>query len=405
MDFTLVIPTFNRHAWLAGLLRYLARARMAGRVLVLDSSREDVARQNRALVEASGLEISVAAYPESLPFSQKLAEGLRQVRSAYCGLCADDDLVLPGGVAACVDFLASHPDHAGAHGLYFAFGQDGRRYFVDEIVYRHDSLDAARPAARLAQLLDDYQSNFYGVYRTAVQAEAIAAAAANESSLFFELAQSALTAIAGRIARLPLVYAGRRRSPSAGSPTRWHPVEWAAADPRELGRHYLAYHARLVARLESAGGLQPGEASALDLVHLRYLFQSIRDAGLKAAIAGQLEGAAREELVARAFAGASHPFAGAPGFPSSRAWRAYFALRSAVAPARRLLDRAAVRLQLLAGGDTALRREAGGTLVELNPPVPGQIRSQAPDGVEAAIEAIHAALQAYDAAAAGSGPG
>jgi hypothetical protein len=167
-------------------------------------------------------------------------------------------------------------------------------------------------------------------------------------------------------------------------------------------RHYGTYRACLLERIPPEES-DANVASALDLMHLRYLLESIRGPGLKAAIRAHLEGAPRSEIVAHAFAASAHPLAALPGFPSSRLWRSYFALRAMAAPARRMANRSISGLQRLTGGTSRLRSERGGILIELNPPVPEQIRARAPQAVDGAIDAIFEALLAYAAAAPDAG--
>lgn len=399
MDFTLIVPTFNRHDWLRSLVTYLAHGRMKGTLLVLDSSNEEVARKNRQLIDASSLDAKVQSYSETISFREKLVDGFTRVKATYCSMCADDDLVVPSAIASCVEFLDAHQDHVGAQGLYFAFSQERMHFFVDDVVYDHPSIDAEGPVERLKQLFDDYQSNFYAVYRTGVQAEAIAKAAANESLLFFELAQSALTAIRGKIARLPLVYAGRRRSPSAGNPKHWHPVEWVAVDPADLFRHYDAYRNRLLEFMGLEENKQVSELRVLDLIHLHYLLTSIHESGLRAAIASHLERSSREEIVTRAFMGAAELPGALASLPASPFWRSYLQARAVARPLVEVSRRVAARLDRLRKPHLRqLRRERDRVVVEVNAPIMAKMSRRVAGELDKTLDAVFDALFLYSRA-------
>ncbi len=306
INYTLVIPTYNRHAWLAALLTYLERMRVKFPVLVLDSSDMEDADKNRSMIAGLSLHVDYRPYPSTTAFRQKLYDGLMNVETRYCSLCADDDIIIPDAIDKCVEHLERHPDHVGAQGLYFAFSESERRYFVDDVPYDYLSLDHENAIERIAFLFKDYQSNFYAIYRTEVQRRVFSIIVRQENSLFFEIMQSALTSAMGKVRRIPVVYAGRRRSPSAGNPTCWHPVEWLAADPEGLLGAYAKYRNELLEFLSALPEVAQGYSRAevgriLDLVHVRYVFASIKEQGLSAAISAHLARKDRVETVAEAF--------------------------------------------------------------------------------------------------------
>lgn len=326
IDYTLVIPTYNRHAWLAALLAYLERQGVEFSVMVLDSSDADDAGKNRKMIANRSLPVDYRFYPPNTAFRHKLRDGLMSVKSEYCSLCADDDIVIPEAIGKCVEYLKRHPGHVGAQGLYFAFSEDEHRYFVDDVPYDYSSLDHGSAIERIAFLFKDYQSNFYGVYRTEAQRRVFEIIVRQENSLFFEILQSALTSVMGKIERIPVIYAGRRRSPSAGNPACWHPVEWLAADPEGFLVAYAKYRAELLEFLfaspEIAQDYNRSEIGRiLDLVHARYVFTSIKEQGLNAAISAYLARKDRDETVEEAFKASVLP-ASVVQFPVRRfAWR------------------------------------------------------------------------------------
>lgn len=388
MRLSVVVPTYERPEWLRRIVAYLAPHAMRFELWVLDSSSGTTLADARGWLGSFGGRVRHVVYDADIPLRAKLEDGLGRLETPYCVFCADDDLVIPDALERCVTHLDRHTDHVGAQGLYFAHSASGAHFFVDDILYCHRPLDQATALERLAVLFDDYQSNFYAVYRTEAQRAAFAVAARQDNSLFFELLQSAHTAASGKVARLPIVYAGRSRSPSAGSPTHWHPVEWLALDPQSCVNAYLDYRSALMRVLDTrASDVEGRTRTTLDLIHLRYAVDSIRSSGLQAAITARLDGAGQQDVVARAFAAAYSP--GGATSPASGA--ALDLCQRLLAAARRL------RRRLAPPRPSAMRevRSRGRVTVEFNPHVAGKLAAFDAGLAGSGLDAIADSLDAY----------
>jgi hypothetical protein len=70
--YTLLIPTFNRSAYLRSLLGYLAARRFEYPIRVLDSSPGDSLSQNRETVGRGGLDIVHQIYDPPIPIHKKI---------------------------------------------------------------------------------------------------------------------------------------------------------------------------------------------------------------------------------------------------------------------------------------------------------------------------------------------
>jgi hypothetical protein len=92
--YTLLIPTFNRSAYLRSLLGYLAARRFEYPIRVLDSSSGDSLSQNRETVGRGGLNIVHQIYDPAIPIHKKIELGISLVESTYCSLCAASAPVL-----------------------------------------------------------------------------------------------------------------------------------------------------------------------------------------------------------------------------------------------------------------------------------------------------------------------
>src|SRR5689334_21982975 len=95
-----------------------------------------------------------------------------------------------------------------------------------------------------------------------------------------ELLGGALAVVAGKTARLPLLYSGRSLGPSAPY-ADWHPVDFLASSPQSLFDDYQRYRAILLEYCASLGRpLDTAEHYLVDLAHLRYLSDYFKPAVL-----------------------------------------------------------------------------------------------------------------------------
>jgi glycosyltransferase domain-containing protein len=242
---TLVIPTYNRPALLKRLiLHYAARApEMA--VLVLDSSKPEVAAANAATIKANHPHAQYRVFTSDVPMATKLSRGLAEVATPTVSFCADDDLVFLDGLAEAITFIKDHPDYVSAHGLYLNFTEAGQTVIVAK-EYAGESNEAAHPGARVFRLFQNYESLFYGAFRSADLREIFEGVAGLPTLHYQELFQSVAALIKGKVKRFPKFYAARRSGPEA-EPGRdkWQTYYWFADNPTEFVQHSAAYRETL----------------------------------------------------------------------------------------------------------------------------------------------------------------
>ncbi len=238
---TLVIPTFNRPAFLERLVRFYHKRARPLNLLVLDSSKPEVTEENAKALSQYGSAVRHVIFPGAVPGSSKLSQGLALVQTVYASFCADDDLVFPEELARSVAFLAQHSDYVSAHGLYLNFRQTGNdvQLFGQ---YSGPSNEAIHPGARIFRLLQRYESLFYGAFRTGDLRDIFMAIEALPTPHFQELFQSVATLIKGKVKRFPSFYAARQSGPPA-EPERvkWQTYHWFADNPVEILEHYRPY--------------------------------------------------------------------------------------------------------------------------------------------------------------------
>jgi len=276
-QFTLIVPTYNRPDDLARLLTYLDRLHADFPVLVLDSSGAATQQANREATGRSGLNVRYEIFDGAVSPWEKFWRGSEMVRTPYCSLCADDDVVLPESLGPIVQHLETHPDFSVAHGWYFTFYNTGH-VGITASVYRGASLDQDDPVARLLALFKNYEAVTYGVYRTSVMQSVLRDVQGVGSLLGRELLGGALAVAMGKVARLPVFYYGRSLAPSQ-SYNHWHPLDFLISAPDSLYRDYDAYRKLLFNRLKSIGYDKYPDSelyTLIDLIHFRYLSDYVK---------------------------------------------------------------------------------------------------------------------------------
>jgi glycosyltransferase domain-containing protein len=212
---TLLIPSHNRHLYLDRILDYYKDSGIP--VIVTDSSMpayHPVAdRHPKALhyIHCPGI-----------AFTEKLDRALQEVHTPYVVMCADDDFILPDGIAACLDFLQRHKGFTAAQGNFINYRLDGDR--IDfRIMYPGVSswtIDLRGPFERLETLFRNFKTFFNAVYRTEALQLAFRGAGKVISNLYLNEYLTAIIPLAlGNYIEIPVFYQVRESSESSGDRT------------------------------------------------------------------------------------------------------------------------------------------------------------------------------------------
>lgn len=270
-DFTLLIPSYNRPRLLRALLYYLRSTTPGLKFLVLDSS------DDKTLVRQIVADIHRIEYPSNTHPFDKFFDGAKRVATAYCQICADDDIIFVDGVEKCLDALKANPLASCAKGAAFSFTWNPEK--ADEMhladgYQRPPAFDQPTPLERVAALMGSYVAMVYAVWPADRLRWALKAAAEMKSLLAKELLLANMAAVAGPILSIDKLSHGR----SMGNPVfpyrQWHPLEFFANQAPELGREYMDYRNRLMYAILGNFSMPPEALGrALDIIHLRYLAQ------------------------------------------------------------------------------------------------------------------------------------
>lgn len=245
---TLVLPTHNRPRLLARALHFYANSQLP--LLIIDSSPEPS--------DLAGLKRPGVSYRHcpGTSYEGKLIRPLNEITTPLVAFTADDSFTLPSAVAACAEHLLARPATAAAYGRYASVAQRGQELLVDSCYDANPSgVHGNRAAERLREIFQPYVPPFYGVVRTEVWRDTLAAPFGQMSFYgVLELTQAALTAIHGQIAVLPLLYSVLEDVPSLAQASA-HGLERLDSEPGLRGQYaaFLGHLAGVLARREGLG--------------------------------------------------------------------------------------------------------------------------------------------------------
>lgn len=296
--FTLMVPTYNRPGDLARLLRYLAHHSVAFPILVLDSGDDASKTANAALVSEVDLNIRLIAYESSMAPWEKFWRGSDEVKTEFCSLCADDDILMTDSLPPLVEFLHHHPDFSAAHGWYFTF-YNSVHLGITSVVYAGPSLDQDDPLRRLRDMFSRYEAVTYAVYRAGIMQKALRAVQPVGSLMLRELLAGAVTVVSGKAARLPLLYYGRALGGSQLY-DHWHPIDFMISSPEQMFAQYAKYRQILFECFQDSGynAYSPADLRKLiDLIHMRYLSEYVSPGMMNYLIDEVMGGTDRKEIM------------------------------------------------------------------------------------------------------------
>jgi glycosyltransferase domain-containing protein len=259
---TVLLPSKDRPALLAALLSYFNEMRLPYPVRVLLSG----TREKDLPGDYPNLDLHVMEFSPQTSLHAKLIAGMSAITTPLTALVADDDIVLPEGLKKSAGFLLQNPDYSACQGYHALFSEEGAVVNLASIAYFAPSQESDDPLVRLQGLLSRYQPVCWAVFRTDVARAFVSRFSENLNFLFNELLWAGISALLGKIKRLPPVYCLRRidRMHFMG-----HPLFALLAGPQAFFTEYLAYRRVLMSFLpqDSSHSIQALER-ILDTIHI-----------------------------------------------------------------------------------------------------------------------------------------
>src|SRR6202140_3007212 len=128
MDFTLLIPTFNRPQLLEALLQNFDQLKPPFSIVVLDSSTSDNMANNATAISACNhLLIKHQTFDETITLQSKCAAGIGLVVTNFLAMCSDDDILFISGIKAAVAALEVDSELAVCDGLFLNYAPGEHR--------------------------------------------------------------------------------------------------------------------------------------------------------------------------------------------------------------------------------------------------------------------------------------
>lgn len=261
---TIIIPSKGRLNQLLSYLVYLSAHRVPYRIVVLESG-----DQYPDLAAAfSMLRLTHTRYADQTPVRDKLIDVLARTDTPFVSLCTDDDITTWAGIRASVEFLHGNPDYSACQGYHAMFSIAPPALNLLRVVWFTPGLNQPSPLRRLNELLRRYQPICWATFRTDSLRRTFLTASQLQMFVFGELAWSGLTAIDGRVHRLPLVYCWRRIDPLN---PMGHPLYAWMESPEEFRVQYERYRQFLLDALSPMEGMTATQLTRVfDLMHWRY---------------------------------------------------------------------------------------------------------------------------------------
>ena len=140
-------------------------------------------------------------YSPGVTFTRKIELVLKEVKTPFVVMCADDDFIVPEAIIECVEFLKKHPDYSVAQGTCIKFYKNSiMNSNVDfGLLYPIKSFDIEleEPFERLKMMFDQYRSVLYAVHRTELLQKAFNGASSIITNLYLNEYLTAVVPIFG----------------------------------------------------------------------------------------------------------------------------------------------------------------------------------------------------------------
>jgi len=276
-DLTLIIPTYRRPKLLAMLLQLLASQPIRLRTLIADGSVDEIQEQNRISARQYPEAVIHLSFPSTLAIELRLMEALKQVETEYCVVCADDDIILPEGVAQSVEFLRSHPDFVACHGPYYGVSRDPQELHIN-VEYAVAPIDLSSPFARMLEICARYQSPFYSVQRTAAMVNAFVSPDDVAPTHFWELFNALSVVFQGKVMALNVPYYLRNQQLGDRPEFIGDPNNFIVADAKRYLQEFSGFRNYATRFFRSLSTEDVDWERRIDIAYFLYLSRSIAPA-------------------------------------------------------------------------------------------------------------------------------
>jgi glycosyltransferase domain-containing protein len=208
---TIVIPTHERHNYLARIIEYYQDSNI--NVIVADSSETPF----RKLIKNDRL---IYLHLPGVNIMTRILLALDAVETPYVVFCADDDFIAKTSLSECIAFLAENTDYESVQGYILSFVNFHGRLNL-RLMYRHVcNMDISEysPEERLKRYYRNFVQTFYTVRRTEGLKEIISEIHNSEiEEKLIDQAMGMFSMIKGKLKVLPVFFGAREFVARSGS--------------------------------------------------------------------------------------------------------------------------------------------------------------------------------------------
>ena len=215
-NLTIVILTFNRYPYLKRLLGYFLDYRKNQKILVLDSSSDQIS--DSKLLEILEYEnVDWKRFSSDIFLSDKINQGIKNINTEYAVLCAEDDFLIPSSLRECIAFLDRNESYTSAHGLYVYHkhhNENSNHKIIWDVLYPFaKSNKRSSPFMRFKKFFPSNYASYplYAVHRTNVLKDIWEKTSKSCNDWgWLEIIPSCLSIIQGKSKKLPIFYASKQ---------------------------------------------------------------------------------------------------------------------------------------------------------------------------------------------------
>ena len=207
---SIVIPTHNRPQYLARAIEYWNNFDVG--LYIADSSKKYSKPENFN---------GIYFHTPNQNFAEKLYFTLKEIKTPYVALCADDDFTSSSGLISSIKYLDKNKDFSSAQGRMVAFYLDNQNSVQLYPAYtsaKNYEINHQKASVRIQQSMSEYMHIFYAVHRIESLRESFKLSKEHLCSRGWEIGVSLISSLYGKHKTLPYFYFARDASPPNGIP-------------------------------------------------------------------------------------------------------------------------------------------------------------------------------------------
>lgn len=166
-NFSLIIPTYNRYSFLQRNLEFYLSYNLNFNIIILDSSTNKITEQVMYILNNNN-NIKLIKFSDTIGPIEKILIGMKDVKTEFCAISADDDFLIPSTFKKYINFLSKNSKYSSVHGLYFNHREiefNSKKHLVLDQLYSNaaNSNDDNDPINRIKNYLNG-KCNYYPFY-------------------------------------------------------------------------------------------------------------------------------------------------------------------------------------------------------------------------------------------------